>query len=92
MAIVTNDPKTMPAKILVKTQEEMEAIGIIPAFLDYCVKPAFKAGVKRKSFWILKTDSVVRTDIPPDHAYANFYKLMQHAYQLGFSMIQIIAK
>jgi len=79
MAIVSNDPKQMSARILVKTQEDFEKLGIVPEFLDYCVKPAFKAGVRRKRFWLIKTDSVARTGTPPDHAYINFYKTLQHA-------------
>lgn len=82
----------MPAKILVKEQEDFEKLGIIPEFLDYCVKPAFKAGVRRKRFWLIKTDAISRTGTPPDRAYINFYNLIRHAYALGFSMIQIISK
>lgn len=91
MAIVTNI-KTLALKILVKHEEDFEKFGIFPEFLDYCVKPAFNAGRKYKRYWLIKTDAVVRTEIPPDRSYAEYYRIMRHANELGFSMIQIIRK
>lgn len=87
--IIVNDLDSIPTTIFITTLDKFITGGVSQQFLnDITSHPVVNSGIKRKSYYILNTDTIIRHP-NFDRQYQIYCRILELALKKGYKMIMV---